>query len=145
MPGFTLPLTVLVGLAAAGSWVAVLAVPSSASTTASSSTPEPAGAAVSPGISIDEARHSDETGPLLVNGYLVLRTGHPAQLCDALTRARPPRCKAARLTVRGLPSPEKDSLAAEGRGTRTRWSPEPVHILGTVKGTTLRVDATAKA
>ena len=71
-------------------------------------------------------------------GYLFVRAGHRTRLCTALTDAQPPKCRQPSLEVRGLATHDLDTLTAARRG-KTRWSPEPVRVLGTLEGAVLVV------
>lgn len=103
-------------------------------------------AAMGPGISVKEARHTRIRGLVLVVGYLLVVRGDPVRLCDALSRARIRRCTGVALEVRGLPSGERKRLADVHRsGSPTRWSSRPVRILGNIRKTTLVVSTTARA
>jgi hypothetical protein len=101
-------------------------------------------AAVGPGISIGDARHSDVKGPVLVNGYLLVGPGRLPRLCTGLSKAEPPRCLRPFLTVRHLPADERNRLTT-ARAGKTRWSLAPVQILGRVDRDILRVSSTARA
>lgn len=101
-------------------------------------------AAVGPGISVGEARHSDVKGLVLVNGYLLVGPGGSPRLCTALSKAEPPRCRRPFLIVRHLPLDDRNRLTT-ARAGRTRWSPEPVQILGRVDHDVLQVSSTARA
>lgn len=103
-----------------------------------SPTAAPPAAATGPGLSIDEARRSDLTEPLLVRGALLVRSGE-ARLCSALAESYPPQCGEPSLEVEGLRLEDVDGLQeAEG----VRWA-ESVKLLGTVDGETLTVSQTA--
>ena len=101
-------------------------------------------AAVGPGISVGEARHSDVKGPVLVNGYLLVAPGRSPRLCSGLSAAEPPRCRRPFLTVRHLPTDERNRLTT-ARAGRTRWSLAPVQILGRVDHRLLLVSSTVRA
>ena len=101
-------------------------------------------AAVGPGISVGDARHSDVKGPVLVNGYLLVKPGSAPRLCTGLSKTEPPRCRKPFLTVRNLASVERNRLATSRLRT-TRWSPAPVQILGQVDGDIMHVSSTARA
>ena len=103
-----------------------------------------ASAAVGPGISVGEARHSDVKGPVLVNGYLLVAPGRSPRLCTALSEAEPPRCRRPFLTVRHLSMAERNRLTT-ARAGKTRWSLAPVQILGRVHHDLLQVSSTVRA
>ena len=114
--------------------------------TASSTVPSsgPTGAATGPGISIDEATHRNQDGPVLVNGYVVLVSGHKARLCTALSAKRPPRCVGPSLTIAGL-GPTQRAAVATTKARNVRWNPEPLQILGKVEHGVLRALTTGRA
>jgi len=119
---------------------------STTSTPTTSSAPDSGRAPIGPGISVDEARRAHVRGPVLVVGYLLIASGKPVRICDQLTQARPPRCAGASLEVHGLPAHQRKAFATARRsGSSTRWSPQPVRVLGNVRKTTLVVQANAKA
>ncbi len=101
-------------------------------------------AAVGPGISVGDALDSDVKGPVLVNGYLLVKGHGTPRLCTALTRREPPRCRAPFVVVHGLPAADRQRLAS-AHVRSTRWSPSQVQVLGTVKGHVLRVSSNATA
>jgi hypothetical protein len=102
------------------------------------------GAAVGPGISVDEAAHGTQRGPLLVNGYVVIVDGRQARLCTALTGKVPPRCVAPSLTIAGLHGSQRLAVAPRKVG-KVRWSPESEQILGQVGRGAIRVGGNARA
>ncbi len=102
---------------------------------------EAPGSATGPGISIEEALRATGPGPFLVNGLVVAPEGQPVRLCRALDESpapEPPGCAEPSLVVEGL---EVDSVSGlETTGTPpTRWTPEPVQLLGDVTGGVLTV------
>jgi hypothetical protein len=108
---------------------------------------EKPGSATGPGISIEEALRSTGPGPLLVNGLVVAPEGQPVRLCSALDESpvpEPPGCGEPFLVVEEL---EVDSVAGlETTGTPpTRWTPEPVQLLGDVAGGVLTVAQNARS
>jgi len=105
----------------------------------------PSGVAICPAISVAQARRDDVAGTVLVTGYLVVPANGRVRICAGLRGPRPPRCKAPSLTVRGLVRRDLDDLAPRARPGRTRWSPDPVQILGAVHGDVLRVSENALA
>jgi hypothetical protein len=115
-------------------------------TPTTSTAPGVGSAPFGPGISVEAARRGDVRGPVLVKGYLLIVSGKPVRICDRLTQARPPRCAGASLEVHGLPADRRKRLATARRsGGSTRWSPQPVRVLGNVRKATLVVQANAKA
>jgi len=80
-----------------------------------------------------------------VNGYLVVTANGRIRICAGLRGTRPPRCEPPSLTVRGLVRRDLDDLAPRGRQRRTRWSPDPVQVLGAVHADVLRVSENALA
>src|SRR5205823_6242374 len=104
----------------------------------------PTGAATGAGISIDEATHRSPDGPVLVNGYVVVVSGHKTRLCTALSAKRPPRCVRPSLTIAGM-GPTQRAAVATTKAHNVRWSPEPLQILGQVEHGVLRVLTTGRA
>jgi hypothetical protein len=142
-------LTIVVAALAAGSSFANAEhVSDSASShpTASLTVPSsgPTAAATGPGISIREATHRNQDGPVLVNGYVLLVKGHKARLCTALSAKRPPRCVGPSLTIAGL-GPTQRAAVATTKARNVRWSPEPLQILGQVEHGVLRALTTGRA
>ena len=101
-------------------------------------------AAVGPGISVGDARDSDVQGPVLVNGYLLVKGNGTPRLCTRLSTAEPPKCGRPFLVVHGLSAAERAQLAS-ARAGRTRWSSTEVQVLGRVKGNVLRASSNAAA
>jgi hypothetical protein len=97
--------------------------------------------AMGPGLSVSDALASKLPGPLLINGYL-LAGGGIVRLCEALRESSPPQCGGASLAVQGLDLGAREDLR-EQQGTR--WSPNPVQLLGHVEGGVLRVDKRSSA
>jgi hypothetical protein len=101
---------------------------------------------VGPGISVAEALASDLDGPLLVNGFLVIRGGESddpevVRLCEALAEAYPPQCGGASLIVEGLGLKSIDGIVSEGP---ISWTEQYVQVLGTVSGEVLTVNSTSQ-
>jgi len=99
------------------------------------------GTGMGPGISVGEALASRLEGPLLVRGWLWRADGSDLRLCAALTDSTPPQCTKPWLTVKGLDLSSVEGLRREGGVT---WSPEPVLVLGDVKGGVLTVSGLSK-
>jgi hypothetical protein len=141
-------LTIVVAALAAGSSFAnaehVSDSASSRPTASSVLSSGPTGAATGPGISIDEATHRSQDGPVLVNGYVLLVKGHKARLCTALSAKRPPRCVGPSLAIAGM-GPTQRAAVATTKARNVRWSPEPIQILGQVEDGVLRVLTTGRA
>lgn len=93
------------------------------------------GSAMGPGISISDASSSNLDGPLLVNGFLVVRGGE-ARLCETLLESFPPQCGSPSLLVEGLDRDVIDGLTSE---QGTTWSEQQIQLLGTVDGDTLTI------
>ena len=80
---------------------------------------------VGPGISVAEAVVSRLSGPLLVNGHLVIANGE-VRLCQTLDQSYPPACGAPSLLVDGF-DPDPATLTEDSGVT---WSSDEVQILG---------------
>ena len=101
------------------------------------------GLGVGPGISVSEALASDLSGPLLVNGYLVIQGGEhddpeEIKLCEALAESFPPQCGGASAVVEGFDIKSVEGVVSEGP---VSWTETPVQILGEIDGDVLRVSA----
>ena len=91
---------------------------------------------VGPGISVSEALAADLDGPLLVNGFLVIRGGEHddpevVRLCEALAESYPPQCGGASVVVEGLGLKSIDGIVSEGP---ISWTDQSVQVLGTISG-----------
>jgi hypothetical protein len=93
--------------------------------------------AVGPGLSVSEALASDLDGPLLVNGFIVIRDGE-TRLCELLLESFPAQCGGASLVVEGFDPSTVDGLT-EASGVI--WSGGPMQLLGTIDGDHLVVEA----
>ena len=80
-----------------------------------------------PGISIADAIASTLSGPLLVNGAVVIVDGE-ARLCSALAKSFPPQCRGDSLSVIGLDGATLD-LQTEGK---VSWTNNQAQLLGFV-------------
>jgi hypothetical protein len=98
----------------------------------------PAGAADGPGISVSEALATDLTGPLLVNGYVVI-TAEETRLCEALAESHPPQCAGASVPVSGL---DPTALGELESAAGVRWTAQPTQLLGDLVDGTLVVGPT---
>ena len=101
---------------------------------------------VGPGISISEALSSGLDGPLLINGFLVIRGGEhdrpeEVRLCEALAESFPPQCGGRSLVVEGLDLKGIDGISSEGPMS---WSDQLVQVLGTLEGEVLTISATVQ-
>jgi len=101
---------------------------------------------VGPGISLSDALSSDLSGPLLINGFLVIQGGEQdnpeeVRLCEALAESFPPQCSGRSLVVEGLDLKSIDGITSEGA---VSWSARPVQILGSVEGEILTVSSTTR-
>ena len=74
-----------------------------------------------PGITVADARASTLSGPLLVNGAVVI-VDREGRLCSALAESFPPQCGGDSMPVVGLDSATLD-LQSEGNA---RWTNEQV-------------------
>ncbi len=92
---------------------------------------------VGPGLSVSEALASDLDGPLLVNGFIVIRDGE-TRFCELLLESFPAQCGGASLAVEGFDPSTVDGLT-EASGVI--WSGGPMQLLGTIGGGRLVVDA----
>lgn len=90
------------------------------------------------GLSVREASGSSLEGPLLVNGYLVSRSG-AVRLCAALSTTEPPTCEGPSLELEGA---DIAGYGLERRGD-VAWTQATVSILGTVEGEKLAIDPTS--
>ena len=99
------------------------------------------GAGVGPGISVAEALASRLEGPLLVRGSVWRAQGGDLRLCAELTDSIPPQCTKPWLTVKGVDLSKFEGLRTEGGVT---WSPQPVLLLGAVRGGVLEVSGLSK-
>jgi hypothetical protein len=116
----------------AGALVADSAIPS---------IPEPVAVlGVGPGLSVSEALASDLFGPLLVNGFIVIRDGE-TRLCEVLLESFPPQCGGASLVVEGFDPSTVDGLNEE---SGVIWSGGPMQLLGTIDGDHLVVEARSR-
>lgn len=87
-----------------------------------------------PGISVSEALAGDQIGPILVNGFVLIRDGE-ARLCEALAESFPPQCGGPSLTLDGF---EPDSvMLSEEQGVR--WTDDVVQIVGVRNGDVLEI------
>jgi hypothetical protein len=94
---------------------------------------------VGPGISVTDALDNDASGPLLINGFLVIVEGE-VELCEALAESIPPQCGGARLSIEGLDLSAFTLSQASG----VQWTEDVVQVLGTVDGNRLIVSTTSK-
>jgi len=99
---------------------------------------EGTGSGFGPGITIDEALKSRLSGPLLVNGWLLVSPSGESKLCSRLTDSMPPGCAAPSLLVRGLDLKTVENLRQEGGLT---WSETSIQLLGEVKSGELHIKA----
>ena len=95
---------------------------------------------VGPGLSVREALSSRLTGPLLVNGFVVITAGE-TRLCQSLDQSQPPRCGDPSLVLEGF---------QPGPGTLTRaagaaWTSDQVQVLGERVGERLVVSGDSLA
>jgi hypothetical protein len=86
-----------------------------------------------PGLSIREAIDSEEEGPLLVNGFLVVSDGE-VRLCESLAESSPPVCAGASLAVEAFDFTGLEGLESAGDVT---WSSQAIQVIGSVQGDTL--------
>ena len=94
-----------------------------------------------PGIAIADALVSTLSGPLLVNGFLVIVDGAP-HLCSALAKSLPPQCAGDSVPVAGLDAATLN-LVSEGN---VLWTAGQVQLLGSVReGVLLIEDASLAA
>ncbi len=93
-----------------------------------------------PGISIGEALASTLSGPLLVNGVVVIVDGE-AQLCSVLAESFPPQCGGDSIRVSGLDVATLE-LQTEGK---VSWTNDQVQLLGFVRDGVLVIDNEALA
>ena len=93
-----------------------------------------------PGISIADALATTLSGPLLVNGALVIVDG-AVRLCSALAESFPPQCGGDSIPVVGLDITTLD-LQIEGN---VSWTNDHVQLLGTVHDGVLVIDDSALA
>lgn len=101
----------------------------------------PPSSATGPGISVADALTSTLDGPLLVNGFLVVR-GDEARLCEALAESFPPQCGGDSLVVEGLDVSSLPDLMTE---QDTTWSDQQIQLLGVVEDGVLTVDSSSSA
>jgi hypothetical protein len=92
-------------------------------------------------LSIQEALASEQTGPILVRGYL-LADGATLRLCEALAESYPPQCGGPALEVIGAKLLEQRQLSKTS-GAVT-WSDAPVQLLGVVEDETITVSENAE-
>jgi hypothetical protein len=76
-----------------------------------------------------------------VRGWLWRADGSDLRLCTELTDSIPPQCTKPWLTAKGLDLSKVEGLRSEGGVT---WSPQPVLVLGDVKGQVLAVSDLSK-
>lgn len=97
-------------------------------------------AATGPGLSIRQAIESDLSGPLLVNGFLLVRAGE-VLFCSALIGS-PPQCTGDSLKVEGLNLSNVEGLLSQDG---VSWSTQVTQLLGDIDGDILKVrlDSTA--
>ena len=93
-----------------------------------------------PGISVADALASTLSGPLLVNGAVVI-VDNEARLCSALAEFFPPQCGGDSIPVVGL---DTTTLALQSEGN-VRWTDAQVQLLGTVQDGVLVIDNAALA
>lgn len=101
----------------------------------------PASSATGPGLSIADARASDLTGALLVNGNLLVE-GDEVRLCEALAESFPPQCGGDSLRVEGLDLATVESLTTS---RDVSWTDRPIQLLGVVRDGTITVSNNATA
>src|SRR5881396_925217 len=119
----------LAGMLVAGVLLVVGSAGQSGASGGHGGTSAPAGGAMGPGISIEEALASKLGEPLLVNGWL-RQDDHGIRLCTSLTDATPPRCMEPSLVVRGLRLSRVPGLRTEHGVT---WSIRPTQVLGELR------------
>lgn len=102
----------------------------------------PAGSAMGPGISVEDALASGSDQALLVNGALVVVDGE-ARLCTALIESFPPQCGGPSLLIAGDFSIEDiDDVRTEGS---VSWTDQQIQLLGAVDDGTLTISGTTIA
>ena len=103
---------------------------------------QPAGRSlgVGPGLSVSEALASDLSGPLLVNGFIVVREGE-TRLCELLAESFPAQCGGASLVVEGFDPSTVEGLS-EASGVT--WSEGTIQLLGAFDGDRFVLDARSR-
>lgn len=81
------------------------------------------------GITLAEARRRPDGTTTLVRAFIV-DDGAGPRLCDGLTRSLPPLCGPDAVVIEDLP-PEFLDGARQDAGTR--WTPEPVQLIGALR------------
>ena len=90
------------------------------------------------GLSVRQALRSRSAEPVFVEGYLVSPRDRPVLLCSSLGKGTTPRCGAPALRLEHF-GVEGRRLSVSGDGS-VAWSPEPVELVGLVRGRTLVVE-----
>lgn len=93
------------------------------------------------GLSVAEALGRPEGEHLVVRAFVVV-DGGGARLCDVLRESSPPQCGGRSAPVSGLPDELVAGLSEEAG---TRWSEQPVQLIGAVRDGTFVKDPTALA
>lgn len=96
-----------------------------------------------PGLSVGEALSSRLTGPLLVNGFIVIANGE-TRLCETLAESLPPQCGDPSLVVEGF-EPDPGALREASGVGASHWSDDPVQVLGERGGERLVVSGNSLA
>lgn len=78
------------------------------------------------GISVGELLDRGITGPVTVEGFIVIEDDD-VRLCDALAESFPPQCGGDFAPLVGLEAAEVPDLQTEGR---TSWTDLPVTLIG---------------
>ena len=94
-----------------------------------------ASVASGPGLSIAEAMASDLSGPLLVNGFLLIQADE-VLFCSALSASSPPGCSGDSLKVEGLDVSKLEHLSSQNG---ISWTTQMTQLLGEVDGDILSV------
>lgn len=87
-----------------------------------------------PGITVDDALTGDQIGPILVNGFVLIKDGE-ARLCDALAESFPPQCGGPSLILDGFDPGEVTLTEEQG----VQWTDDVVQIVGVRNGDTLEI------
>ena len=82
------------------------------------------------GLPLAPAGGDDTDGPILVEGFLVVRDGE-VRLCESLAESFPPQCGGIAVVVEGLDITSVEDLQSEGD---VLWTENMVQIGGTSMG-----------